>query len=1319
MFFDTQMDYWSKKLVQMPHLHNLPIDKMRLANHTSCRQHLTQVIETKTLKQLNKLAAQYRTNLLVILQTIFSILICRYSNDTDIVMGVHHSEVGIKEQAFYSQDNFDLILRTILLDNYHFIELLEKNQATVQQAYNNQLPIAVIENKIGAQENLEKAIVQVKLHYQQLISNQVTLLDWHLEKIYDDNQHFQYDLELNITNANQDLLLSWFYNANIFEKESVERLASSFNELTNSIILSASTKIFSLPLIDQQESNRLLFELNGSDSINNNLPLKIHQVFEQQVSLTPDSIALKSLNSFMTYRELNIQANRIAIKLNETGIEPGTAVAVYIKDSHFLVVSMLGILKAGAIYMPLDTSFPLSKLKETLDKSGAPIILTDNAENIRFDNPNLKYISVSEKSTTASEKELKRQFDFQSNKTAKEENNAYIMFTSGSTEQPKGVVGTHLSVINRLSWMRKSFNVSPTDIFCLKSPISSVDHIAEVFQPLVCGASLVTFTSNIYNEIGKLAQYIMYQNITQLTLLPSQLKALIETATVSQLKSLNTIVSSGEPLQTYLVELLYKKLGSKITLLNLYGSTETGADASYFKVDLTNKLNTLSYFKQDSTGRHTYQEKDIFNQLNQSLSHSLGDHITYPDEPLENLKNRYSETQIPATPLSLEEYTDKLKNEVIPYLINLSSDKYIGHMTSPLPSFIPDLNKFISMVNQNIVKIETAKSPTFIERQVLAMMHKLFYEQPSKSYQDNIQDPECMYGVVTSGGSIANITALYCARNSSLISKGISSKELSESGAIKVMKKLGYKESALLVSQLAHYSIKKAASLLGIGLDNLIIIEQDTHQKVNTQSLEKTIIKCRKEKTHIIAIIGIAGATETGTIDPLNEMANIAEKHGIHFHVDAAWGGAFMFSEKYRHKLQGIERADSITICAHKQLYIAQGMSMCLFKDPSKIFSITTHAEYQSQKGSFDLGQFTLEGSRPALSLLLHASIHLFSSRGYAQLIDQSMEKAAFFSSVIENSDCFQLIGQNDLNIINYRYIPIHLREKSTSYDDTENQLIDKTTELIQKKQFYQGRSFVSKTRISCKPYSSKKITVFRVVLANPNTTFNNLLEVLQDQLQIASDFIEKEPAGKIMTATTIEDTVKNNHMVTVPIGKPIDNVKIYILDDYLNPAPIGVTGELYISGINLASGYHNHEDLNRSSFIENPYCKQQSLMFKTNDLARRLSCGNIEYLGRKDLQVKLKGHRVRLDEIKAQLDKSKLVKKSVVCVENVLFSENVLAAYIELAQSFTAAGKDIFSDQIKSELADFLPKFMIPSKIEIHEKLPLTPNGKIDFKSL
>ncbi len=321
------------------------------------------------------------------------------------------------------------------------------------------------------------------------------------------------------------------------------------------------------------------------------------------------------------------------------------------------------------------------------------------------------------------------------------------------------------------------------------------------------------------------------------------------------------------------------------------------------------------------------------------------------------------------------------------------------------------------------------------------------------------------------------------------------------------MKHYGYDGLAVLVSERGHYSLKKAADVLGIGRDCLIAIPTDDNNRIRTDLLEEKISALKAQNIKPFAIVGVAGTTETGNIDPLNTLADIAEREGCHFHVDAAWGGASLMSNNQRHKLAGIERADSVTIDAHKQLYIPMGAGMVIFKDPTLASAIEHHAEYILRKGSKDLGSHTLEGSRSGMAMLLYAALNIISRKGYEMLIDQSVDKAAHFAALIKARENFELVTEPELCLLTYRYVPEDVKKALdvASEEDRETilDLLNDLTEFVQKRQRESGHSFVSRTRLTPEKWNRKISSVFRVVLANPLTTHEILENVLSEQEEI------------------------------------------------------------------------------------------------------------------------------------------------------------------------------------------------------------------------
>lgn len=498
--------------------------------------------------------------------------------------------------------------------------------------------------------------------------------------------------------------------------------------------------------------------------------------------------------------------------------------------------------------------------------------------------------------------------------------------------------------------------------------------------------------------------------------------------------------------------------------------------------------------------------------ISDDLMGFLQEHIVAVERDLDEIEGDFSQPGIPENPTFVSDYTEFLKEKLVSQSVHTASPGFIGHMTSALPYFMLPLSRILTALNQNLVKVETSRAFTPMERQVLAMLHKLVYNGSDEFYGQWIQNNRYALGAFCSGGTIANLTALWAARNR-LCGPSGDFKGIAREGLAKALQHLDCQGLAILVSRRGHYSLSKAADLLGIGRDNLIQVETDDNNRIDMKRLREHRARLKGEGIRPLSLIGIAGTTETGNVDPLEALADLAAEIGCHFHVDAAWGGPTLFSDTYRGLLRGIERADSVTIDAHKQLYVPIGAGMVLFKDPTTLSSIEHHAAYIIRRGSRDLGSRTLEGSRPGMAMLVHAGLSIIGRKGYELLMDLGIERARSFARRIEAHADFELVTEPELNILTYRFIPARVQNALT-YALTHalpervtriNELLDKITEAIQKRQREAGRTFVSRTSLAPSRYHGDTITVFRVVMANPLTTEDMLAAVLNEQCEIAA----------------------------------------------------------------------------------------------------------------------------------------------------------------------------------------------------------------------
>lgn len=489
----------------------------------------------------------------------------------------------------------------------------------------------------------------------------------------------------------------------------------------------------------------------------------------------------------------------------------------------------------------------------------------------------------------------------------------------------------------------------------------------------------------------------------------------------------------------------------------------------------------------------TFSIKKLFEPsvpyFRQQIDHCIKEFTEQKDEVnsfnKEELDNIFSTLIIPETPTNIESYIDNVKDTIIPVCSHLANPTYLGHMTSPMPSFIPEIGRLIQTLNQNMVKMETSRGLTLLERQLLKLLHKEVFKYHDDFYADINQNFSKTPGIFTSGGTMANLTAMWV--------------------AVCQAKQKTKNKLVVIGSELMHYSFDKAAALLGIKLYRLPVNKQKI---ISPAQMEQKIQEYKSQNITVAAIVGIAGTTDFGSIDPLSDIAELGNRYGIHVHIDAAWGGAFILSSKHRSLLAGLERADTVTIDGHKQMLMPIGTGMVFFRDPEFSRCLVHTAPYAVRKTSLDQGRFTFEGTRPANMLYLHACFHLIGKQGYNELFSLALNNIKTMATYIKDNPAFELLIEPTINILSYRFIPEKFRNKTLTLID--NQQISQFNYQLQKTQRSRGRSFVSRSVRKFAQYGDEELVFLRVVVLNPCVNKDHILFMLQDQLEIALDLEQK-----------------------------------------------------------------------------------------------------------------------------------------------------------------------------------------------------------------
>jgi glutamate/tyrosine decarboxylase-like PLP-dependent enzyme len=398
---------------------------------------------------------------------------------------------------------------------------------------------------------------------------------------------------------------------------------------------------------------------------------------------------------------------------------------------------------------------------------------------------------------------------------------------------------------------------------------------------------------------------------------------------------------------------------------------------------------------------------------------------------------------IPNNGLNIDEIQTSL-NTIYTHSMNPANKNYIGHMDS-VSNIYAILGEMIAAaINNNMLSLEMSPFLTQLEYGLIKEFCDLFGLSKNSG------------GIIVSGGSLANLQALIIARNHTLNLQG---------GCL-----IGVNQTpVILCSELAHASISKAAMLMGIGVQNVIKVAINEHLQMCETDLEIKISKSLVNNCKPIAIVATAGTTVTGSIDSITNISNIANKYSIWLHVDAIYGGALIFSENYKHLIQGINKANSISFNPQKWLYVAKTSSMVLFNDfNNMVNNFRIAAPYMKEQENYiNLGEITIQGSHHAEVLKLWLSLLAIGKNGYNQLITHGYELTSICKQEIDKRNFLKLVTTPEVNIC-------CVRIALDNYDNDEITL--KIHEYLLKQGF-----FVSIPRLLGK-------LCLRMVLLNPFT---------------------------------------------------------------------------------------------------------------------------------------------------------------------------------------------------------------------------------------
>ena len=573
-----QLDYWTSKLDGVPPLLTLPTDYPRPKAQLNEGAFSSRLINAELTTDLKSLAQKNGATLFMTMLAGFHALLHRYAQQATIVTGVPvANRMRAETEPLIGFFVNTLALRSDFDDDPTFSTHLNRLRNHALESYVHQdLPFEMLVDELQLTRDLSyNPLFQVMFSWAEAAWDELVLTGTELGSLGVENRTSQFDLTLWVGEINGQLRCSMQYDTALFAEDTIARMLGHYEELLSNAVREPQQPVSRLPLLASEERQRLLGEWNET-AVPYETGVTVGELFERQVARDAAAVAVVSGDREVTYGELNEQANRVARHLRELGVGAESRVGLLVDRGLEMVVGLLGILKAGAAYVPLDPRYPRARLEYMLADAAVDVLLTERRQQqlatevaasvgtlLYLDDPWIHDGSGANLALTIDG-----------------ENLAYVIYTSGSTGQPKGVMNTHRGICNRLFWMQDVHRITPQDRLLQKTPYSFDVSVWEFFWPLLNGARLVMAEPGGHQNPAYLRDIIQQEQISVMHFVPAMLQIFLQEPGLEQCTSLRKVFCSGEALGYESQQQFFARFGAE--LHNLYGPTEAAVEVTHW-----------------------------------------------------------------------------------------------------------------------------------------------------------------------------------------------------------------------------------------------------------------------------------------------------------------------------------------------------------------------------------------------------------------------------------------------------------------------------------------------------------------------------------------------------------------------------------------------------------------------------------------------------------------------------------------------------------------------------------------------------------------
>lgn len=605
-FWDHQLEYWKKHLFGCPMFLDLPCDWSRPSDQSFTGGQVSFTISKELTDALSEVGRGERATIFMTLLAAFQTLLFRYAGQEEFLVGVpvagrNKEEVKSTIGLFVNT----VVIRANLSGSPSFTELVAQVRRVALEAFANQeLPFEQVVTAVHPDRTLSHhPLFQVMFAYHNFSRDEGAVLDnipgLHIEPMSLETQTAKFDLTVLMAESSHGLSGAIEYRTDLFRKETIQRMAGHFETLLQGIVANPHQCVSSLPLLTPRERYQVLEEWNTTKQAYPNRCL--HELIEEQAVKTPDAPAVIFKNSHLTYDELNQRANRVANFLRKAGVGPEVFVGIYLNRSIDLMVALLGVLKAGGAYIPLDVSLPRERFRLIMEESHMLVLLTEtefmkkipspfsssqsdsplNGEGGAIDGFELEHRWPRVMCLDAQVAELEQEPTDNVCNLTTPDNLAYVIYTSGSTGIPKGVMVPHRGLVNYLNWFTKTYDVKGGGGALVHSSIGFDMAVTSLFAPLIVGKPVELLPPDA--SIDVLANALVNQPAWSfLKLTPSHMD-MLSYRLPGRKQYVKRVIVGGEALQGHTIH-TWRSLDPDAKVVNEYGPTEAVVGCCVYEV---------------------------------------------------------------------------------------------------------------------------------------------------------------------------------------------------------------------------------------------------------------------------------------------------------------------------------------------------------------------------------------------------------------------------------------------------------------------------------------------------------------------------------------------------------------------------------------------------------------------------------------------------------------------------------------------------------------------------------------------------------------